>query len=132
MQLTGHNVFKSISMKVYRFIKEDDKWFMDLPQFIEAGGNKADLQMVEGADTMLDLMAENKNEVKLRLSQDEIPEADLLELKERCDPSVGGGYYIMDVYEGRKVELLMWLCGVTEWVFGELPERIFVRREGEL
>lgn len=115
-------------MRVYRFVKEDDKWFIDLPRFIEAGGNKADLQMVEGADTMLDLMAENKNEVKLRLSQDEIPEADLLELKARCDPSVGGGYYIMDVYEGKKVELLMWLCGVTEWVFGELPERIFVRR----
>lgn len=122
-------MFLSISgMRVYRFVKEDDKWFIDLPRFIEAGGNKADLQMVEGADTMLDLMAEDKNEVKLRLSQDEIPEADLLELKARCDPSVGGGYYIMDVYEGKKVELLMWLCGVTEWVFGELPERIFVRR----
>ena len=49
-------------------------------------------------------------------------------LKERCDPSVGGGYYIMDVFEGRKLELLMWLCGVTEWVFGELPDRIFVKR----
>lgn len=116
-------------MKVYRFLKEEDKWFIDLPQFIEAGGNKADLQMVEGADTMLDLMAEKNNEVRLRLSQEEFDGGDLLELKERCDPSVGGGYYIMDVYEGRKVELLMWLCGVTEWVFGELPEKIFVRRD---
>jgi hypothetical protein len=115
-------------MKVFRFLKEDDKWFIDLPQFIESGGNKADLQMVEGADTMLDLMAEKKNEVSLRLSQDEFKGADKLDLKERCDPSVGGGYYIMDVYEGRKLDLLMWLCGVTEWVFGELPERIFVKR----
>lgn len=115
-------------MKTYRFKKEDDKWYIDLPQFLEAGGNKADLQMVEGADTMLDLMADQKNEVRLQLSMTEFKDADKLDLKERCDPSVGGGYYIMELYEGRKIELLMWLCGVTEWVFGELPERIFVKR----
>lgn len=115
-------------MKVYKFIKEDDKWFIDLPAYIEAGGSKADLQMVEGADTMLDMMSEKLSSVSLTISREYFDDADLLELKVRCEPEVGGGYYMMAGFEGKKTDLLMWLCGVTEYVFGELPERIYVKR----
>lgn len=48
-------------MKEYKFIKEGRDWFIDLPEYIEGGGSKGDLQMVEGADKMLDMMAEEKD-----------------------------------------------------------------------
>ena len=47
----------AITMASYTFIKESSGWYIDLPEYIEQGGNKGDLAMVEGADTMLDIMS---------------------------------------------------------------------------
>jgi hypothetical protein len=44
-------------MKTYRFIKTRPEWYIDLPEFIEQGGSEGDLQMVEGADNMQQMMA---------------------------------------------------------------------------
>jgi hypothetical protein len=54
--------------------------------------------------------------------------ADMLELTEKCDPYIGGGYYLLGEWEGKQLMRTMWLCAVTEFVFGYLPERIFVKR----
>jgi len=116
-------------MKTYRFIKTGADWYIDLPEYIEQGGNQADLQMVEGADKMLDMMAENKNAVVLGIAEEPFDGADELILTERCDPYVGGGYYLMKKYEGQEVNRTMWLCQVTEFVFGDIPPQIFVRKE---
>jgi hypothetical protein len=43
-------------MQTHTFLKEDDQWFIDLPEYIANGGSKADLRMIAGADTMLDIM----------------------------------------------------------------------------
>lgn len=117
-------------MKTYRFIKLEDYWFIDLPEYIEQGGNPGDLQMVDGADTMLDVMAEKGDSVSLTLSTEPFEAADEVVLLEICDPEIGGGYYLMKTYKGQAVDQRMWLCQVTEFVFGDLPERIFVRKEG--
>lgn len=50
-------------MKVHRFVREDNSWYIDLPEYIEQGGSKGDLEMVSGADTMLDIIA---GKVRLR------------------------------------------------------------------
>src|SRR6187551_795017 len=99
-------------MKTYKFIKTGRDWYIDLPEYIEQGGSIGDLQMVDGADKMLDMMAEGKNSVTLT---------------EKCDPYIGGGYYIMKQYEGQEINRTMWLCQVTEFVFGDIPPLIFVR-----
>jgi hypothetical protein len=116
-------------MKTYRFIKTASAWYIDLPEFIEQGGSEGDLQMVEGADKMLDMMAENESFVILNISKEPFAGADVLELIEKCDSYIGGGYYRMPQYEGQQVNRTMWLCKVTEFVFGDLPQQIFVRRE---
>ena len=41
-------------MKSYKFIKTGLDWYIDLPEFLEQGGSIGDLQMVDGADKMLD------------------------------------------------------------------------------
>jgi hypothetical protein len=115
-------------MKKYKFIKEGQAWYIDLPEFLEAGGSKGDLQMVEGADTMLDLISEDAKEVSLVLDREPFPGSDELTLIERCDPAIGGGYYNLQTFEGKEFNKTMWLCAVTEYVFGDLPDMIFIKR----
>lgn len=118
-------------MSTYRFIKTGDEWFIDLPEYIEQGGNYGDLQMVDGADTMLNVMANGSESVSLILDTKPFAGADELVLTEKCDPLIGGGYYLMKTYRGQEMNRSMWLCQVTEYVFGALPERIFVRKEDQ-
>jgi hypothetical protein len=115
-------------MKSYKFIKTGQEWYIDLPEYLEQGGSIGDLQMVDGADKMLDLMAENKSTVTLFISKEQFEGADILTLTEKCDPYIGGGYYIMKEYEGQEINRTMWLCQVTEFVFGDIPQQIFVKR----
>ena len=118
---------KFANMKVYRFIKEGRDWYIDLPEYLAQGGSRGDLQMVEGADHMLDVIAEKNIEVSLFLQREYFEGADRLVLIERCDPYVGGGYYLLESLEGKEYNKKMWLCGVTEFVFGELPIEIFLK-----
>lgn len=115
-------------MQTHTFIKEDSKWFIDLPEYIANGGAKGDLQMVEGADTMLDTIAGAEDRVTIAMDDLSFNGADELSLLEICDPVIGGGIYLMESFEGNKVNQQMWLCAVTQFVFGYMPEKIFVRR----
>ena len=54
-------------MQQHRFIREGNEWFIDLPEFLAQGGSKADLQMVSGADTMLDIIAGNDADVNIKM-----------------------------------------------------------------
>lgn len=114
-------------MKQHRFVRENGEWYIDLPQYLEQGGSKGDLQMVSGADTMLDIIAEEKDEVALAIDTKPFGGADELLLTERCDPILGGGYYHMKQFENKIVDKDLWLCDVTRFVFGDIPERIYVR-----
>lgn len=114
-------------MKPYKFIKEGRNWYIDLPEYLEAGGSKGDLQMVEGADTMLDTIADGAEEVSLVLDRAPFAGSDELILVERCEPYIGGGYYNLRTFEGKMIDKTMWLCAVTEYVFGDLPDRIFIK-----
>jgi hypothetical protein len=115
-------------IETHRFYKEGTSWYIDLPAYLEEGGSLGDLLMVAGADTMLDYMACGEKEVTVALSTAPFSGADVLELTEKCDPSVGGAYYLLRYYEGKHLDQRMWLCGVTEYVFGYLPESIYVKR----
>lgn len=118
-------------MRQYRFVREGSGWYIDLPEYLGAGGSKGNLAMVAGADTMLDTMAEGKQEVKLVLDTKQFGGSDQLGLVEGCDPSIGGGYYLMQTCDGNQVKHRMWRCAVTEFVFGDLPPRIFLRKKGQ-
>lgn len=116
-------------MHTHSFIKQSSRWFIELPEYIEQGGSEADLEMVEGADTMLDIMAKGELSVMLALDDKPFKDADKLLLVEECDPEKGGAMYLMPEWEGDTYNHRLWLCDVTEFVFGYLPEVIFVKRE---
>lgn len=116
-------------MKTHTFYIEDyGGWYIDLPEYLEQGGSKGDLAMVAGADTMLDIIAAGDSRVTITMDTEPFKDADELLLTRLCDPSMGGGYYFMKSFEGKKVNQEMWLCAVTEFVFNGMPERIYVKR----
>lgn len=123
------SVCTCLFMETHRFVKEYSGWYIDLPAYLAQGGSKGDLAMVAGADTMLDIMAEGKNEVTISIDTQPFPKADLLELVEVCSPSMGGGYYVLHTYQQKAIEHRMWLCDVTNFVFGNLPKHIYIRKE---
>jgi hypothetical protein len=118
-------------METHRFYKDGISWYIDLPAYLEQGGTIGDLQMVDGADKMLDIVAAGKSDVVLQISTEAFGQADVLELMEKCDPYIGGGYYLLKDYEGQTFNQRMWLCQVTEFVFGDLPSHIYIKRVKE-
>jgi hypothetical protein len=114
--------------KTHRFYRENGGWYIDLPAYIAQGGSKGDLAMVAGADTMLDIVTGQEKEVTIRMDETPFEGADELALAQLCEPAMGGGYYFMKSFEGKPVSQQMWLCAVTEFVFGYMPQKIYVKR----
>jgi hypothetical protein len=112
-------------MRKFRFYKEaDGRWYIDLPEWT---GSKADLEMVAGADAMLDYMAEGGNEVNAYISEQEFEGCDYLRLEGKAEDIGSGAYYFMQKYRGIHIDLRVWLCDVTLFVFnGDFPSRIFI------
>lgn len=101
----------------------EGSWFIDLPEY---PGPKSDLQMVEGADDMLDYLVKgaeiDTNKITLYVSDTDTPYyiagTHFLDL---IDSDVQGeGWYM---WNGKKI----WLCPVTLYVFGNYPETIYVK-----
>ena len=121
-------VIEQADRRVYTFLKENGRWFIDLPEYLQQGGSKADLEMVSGADEMLDAMARGRKKLTIELDREPFDGADLLELEELCEAPMGGGYYVMHTYTGRPLGKKMWLCDVTLFVFGDMPQRIYCKK----
>lgn len=111
-------------MKKLKFYKEyDGRWYIDLPNWL---GNKEDLEMVCGADTMLDYIADSMDYVNLGVSEAYFDGSDELKYIGLADDLGNGAYYRLDTYKGISIELDMWLCDVTKFVFGYFPSSIYI------
>lgn len=113
-------------MRTLEFYKEtDERWYVDLPEW---DGEKADLEMVAGADSMLEYMAEGNGKVKVLMSVEEFDGADRLKFLKEADEINNGAYYALDWYKGVHINLNMWLCDVTKFVFGDFPKEIYISK----
>lgn len=111
-------------IRTFKFEKnKKGEWYVVLPEW---KGPKADLQMVMGADVMLDYMSNNGDEIELTLSTHYFEGADRLD---RLHNKVSSGCdYSLTIFEGVEINTEMWLCDVTKFVFGEFPKYIFLAR----
>lgn len=111
--------------RTFRFYKElDNRWYADVPEWT---GFKEELEMVSGADTMLDIIAQGESEVRLKLSTKHFDNSSCLKLL-REDSEIGGGHYVMEKYIGIEFNLELWLCEVTRFVLGCIPENIYIAK----
>ena len=108
-----------------RFYKQENKWYVDLPNWT---GDQDALQMVAGADTMLDIYSNNGDEVLLSISKTPIENYDKLEFVSMADDMGEGAYYVMKKHGEEVINLEMWLCAVTLFVFDEYPKELFIKK----
>lgn len=109
----------------------DGRWYVDLPDF---PGEQAELEMVLGADSMLDIYAQGENRINLTIFLDE-QEALINKGVDRFDTFIkdkedieSGAIYVTKKVNGiaYKEDFLIWLCDVTKWVFGNFPDKLFI------
>jgi hypothetical protein len=114
--------------KIFRFYRDaNNEWFIDIPEWT---GSKAELEMVQGADSMLDIVSENTNECFLKISDQSFDGAEVLILEHaRIQNHGGGGDYILENYQSETINQKMWLCEVTRHVFNGLPKHIYFKKQ---
>jgi hypothetical protein len=129
----------NIESQVLSFVKEAGIWYADLPEFVNAGlGTRSNLMMVDGADSFLDLLCSSQSKITLQISKTPFPESQAklqkigLGLNSQLLNLIGhasvdyGSYYQVTEFAGKPLSHRLWLCPVTEYVFGEYPEQIFL------
>ena len=107
------------------FDREGGAWYAVIPAY---PGPKADLQMTLGADHLLYIIAQGASRVELVFDTDVFEGSDLLtqtSLGWRGDREYDGATYWLETYQGVPYGFDLWLCGVTNFVFGKLPEKIY-------
>jgi hypothetical protein len=139
--MQAYNILRptaSATKQTLSFIKEEGIWYADLPEFLELGlGSKGNLMMVDGADTFLDLLSNDGDRITLKLSTKTFNgysgrikkikrglNRDLLEEIGHA-PVDYGAYYKAVEYKNQPFQHQLWLCPVTEYVFGEYPDEVF-------
>lgn len=109
-------------MRTFKFVKEGKLWYVDLPEY---PGDRADLQMVAGADTLLDRYSQGKSIVTMNVSKDAFVGSDaLLKL---ADLSAGADY-VIEALKGEPIDLSVWLCDVMLFVYGYFPEILYIKQ----
>jgi hypothetical protein len=112
-------------MKVNRFYKDSEGWFIDLPSF---PGPKSALALIQGADVMLDVLSKNTNEVVLTFHHSPVDDCDVvLNRKEIIGLGLCGADYVGESSNKSLNSLDVWLCPVTVYVFGTYPPKIYVK-----
>lgn len=96
------------------FVKLTNKWFADIVNY---PGNVMDLEMVCGADDLLEEISKGKRQVTLLVSPEHIDTEDKYIYQLHEIDNEGATYFNS---EGRSI----WLCNVTIFAFGEFPEII--------
>ncbi len=116
-------------MRRFRFIRSAGEWYIDLPDYLAAGGSREDLQMVAGADEVLDQYAQERSTVRLAVDTRPFENADHLELVSSPESFwENGAYYELSSIDGKKLEKTIWLCQVLLFLFKDLPPNLYVRK----
>tara|TARA_R110000796_G_scaffold126793_4_gene241780 strand:+ start:3887 stop:4210 length:324 start_codon:yes stop_codon:yes gene_type:complete len=106
-------------MEIFTFEKDKtNRWYVVLPEWT---GDKSELEMVLGADIFLDILAQGETQVNATMSTEPF-EGFKYTLTFINYEGGGGNYHLQSEY----YDFPVWLCEVTKFVFGDLPENIYV------
>jgi hypothetical protein len=112
-------------MKINFYKESDNRWYADLPEW---EGPKEALEMVMGADTMLDILSQGEGLISLDIDTNHIDGYEKLVFLNETPDFGEGAYYHMETYMGLEFNLDIWLCDVTKFVFGEFPNIIYFNK----
>jgi hypothetical protein len=108
-------------IKTFKFYKEEDnRWYIDLPEW---EGAKADLEMVLGADLLLDNLSFEGIFAYVKFGDEPFEGCNTLTHRQ-ADKEATPGWYDNDLWMGPST---IWLCEVTKFVFGCYPDKIYYK-----
>ncbi len=108
------------------FVKEEGRWYVDLPAFIETGaGTKDDLEMVAGADKLCDELSDGGNRLTVTISTSPFKGADFSIQRMNNGRTEGRDY---DAYHKGHFIFTIWLCPVLLYVMGRYPEIVYFKK----
>jgi hypothetical protein len=119
-----------------KFIRVDECWYVDLPEYIEGGGQFEDCLMVAGAPEFIEsIIGKDKVSCTFEVSTDWFKDFDAILLKEKEDTDDNWGHYIGTIYNRKhvidrivmSVSMNVSLCPVNSWVWGDHPNSIFLK-----
>lgn len=124
---------------VHKFYKnEENRWYIDLPEYIESGvGTIENLEMVCGADILLDIVSKGRDRVKLEITtikpvnyDDFDSYNELILISSNNDIYSGATYKLVEENNYNiKGDFEVWLCPVTLYVFNdEYPTSIWFKK----
>lgn len=104
----------------------DNRWYIDMPW----SGNRANLEMVAGADDLLTYLdTERNHRVTLHVVPSETPlrVENHTELRQIDKSFTGGSHYDATSFEGFRMNKI-WICPVTLCVLGCYPKFLYVQK----
>lgn len=110
------------------YYKIGKTWFLDLPEYLENGGNVDDLERIGGFHELLEMAADGSNSVVLYYDLNDFDGADMAELKGLSGEKTGG-YYNLKHFEGREVDLEIWVNKLAYEKVSELPQHFYLKKQ---
>ena len=117
-------IFRLNKKKEYilKFNKEEDNcWYIDIPW----DGNHGDLQMVAGADKLLDFLNPKHVKISCITTKEDTNISGYFKLRRFDCGLTSGAFYKVEGLDGFSREI--WICPVTLCVLGEYPEYIHIK-----
>jgi predicted metalloenzyme YecM len=102
-------------MKFDFYKTDENRWYVNLPDY---PGSIDELEMVAGADVMLDILSKHGNHISLNVTENGNGEIYL-----KYKPESGEGIYEAHIYGN---EFMIWLCEVMLYVYGYYPQNLFI------
>lgn len=106
------------------FVKEPDgRWYADIRHW--PGLFHSNLEMVAGADDLLNALDRGSGYVKMEVALDPADKRDWFKMIKMSQTDMGATYRVLycDRYNGKA-----WLCNVGKFVMGKHPDSIFARQ----
>jgi hypothetical protein len=114
-------------MYTVTYYKMGNRWFLDLPDYINQGGDPSDLERFGSFHDFLELAAEGEATIAFQMDTEPFEGADVLELTGTSGGRTGG-YYHLHSFNGKPVDIELWFNSVIYSGQNELPKRIYLKR----
>ena len=104
-----------MKLKFYR--EEDNKWYVNLPGY---PGDKEELEMILGADQMLDNLSNYTDNIELDVDIEPLTGTYIV-LNKQEEDDFGA------TYTSAQFDFPIWLCAVTVHIFKHFPDKIYIK-----
>ena len=114
-------------MQTVTYYKLGHRWYLDLPEFVQEGGDVEDLERIGAFHDFLEMASEGNDEVVFRMDAEPFDGADFFEMTGSAGKD-SGGYYHVPSFEGKPVDFELWFNAIVYRQYETPPQRIYFKR----